>query len=385
LTKQEVLALIDKYLTGETSSEEEDVLMMLIESFQTTDEWDEDELGSRVLLEAKLKDRLDSALRKRRAEKKKWLPFLYPWLKIAAFVVLLLSVGVYFLRGHRVKKNTTVISKVERVINDISPGGDIATLTLADGSVIPLNDSTEQQVFQTGGTYIQKTKNGQLVYTPEDDTEERTKELAFNVLSTPKGGQYQVILPDGSRVWLNAESSLRFPTTFIGDERKVELKGEAYFEVAKHKGTHFIVSTKGTEVEVLGTHFNVNAYEEGNIATTLVEGAVKVNSGPNNVVLRPGQVARSNGKQIEKTKADVEAVTAWKNGYFVFENENIQSIMLKLSRWYDAEVEYEGNMSGKNFNARISRRSNISEVLEMLELTGIIQFKIEGRKVTVMN
>ncbi len=387
LNKQEILTLIDKYLAGSASAEEENLLVTMFDSFQITEEWDEKELGSKALMEAKMKKRLTAAVKKSRSKTR--LQTLHPWLEIAASIVLILTIGLYLSRDYFVTKSTTVVTKMDSIKNDIVPGRDMATLTLADGSIVPLDDSAGKQILLTNGVSIQKAANGQLVYTIAEGLSAGNKPLdaIFNTLSTPKGGQYQVVLPDGSRVWLNAESSIRFPTVFVGVDREVTLSGEAYFEVAKDKSKPFKVHVEGMEVEVLGTHFNISAYGEERISTTLMEGAVKVKHGTNNILLQPGQLAHLNKRDgaIKTMPADIEATMAWKNGYFMFDNENIRSIMTKLSRWYNAEITYVGNMEGKNFSAKISKRSNISEVLEMLELTGIIHFKIEGRRVTVMN
>ncbi|HWW40381.1 FecR family protein, partial [Pedobacter sp.] len=199
--------------------------------------------------------------------------------------------------------------------------------------------------------------------------------------------QYQLKLPDGTLVWLNSASSLRFPTQFAGKERSVELDGEAYFEVAKNKEMPFKVHVRAMEVRVLGTHFNVMAYDdEESISTTLLEGSVKVSNALQTAVIRPGQQAslkKSSGILGVEEVNTVEAI-AWKNGKFLFADEDIETIMRRISRWYNVEVEYRGNLSDKNFAGSISRYENVSEVLKMLELTGTIHFKVEGRRIIVM-
>jgi ferric-dicitrate binding protein FerR (iron transport regulator) len=202
------------------------------------------------------------------------------------------------------------------------------------------------------------------------------------------GGQYQLLLPDGSKVWLNSGSSIRFPTAFIGKERVVELKGEAFFDIKENKKMPFIVRTNNSmDIKVLGTQFNVMAYEdEKSINTTLLEGSVQILKETGSTYLEPGQAAvlnKGSGK-IKVAPADIEDAVAWKNGYFIFSNENIESIMRKVSRWYNVEIEYQGNLNNKDFVGTISRDKNISELLKMLELTGAIHFRIEGRRVTVM-
>ncbi|MDO8994551.1 MAG: DUF4974 domain-containing protein, partial [Daejeonella sp.] len=210
----------------------------------------------------------------------------------------------------------------------------------------------------------------------------------YNTLSTPMGGQYQLSLPDGSRVWLNSGSSIRFPTAFIGKERIIELKGEAFFDIRENKKMPFIVRTNNSmDIRVLGTQFNVMAYDdEKNINTTLLEGSVQILKESGTAFLEPGQAAilnKGTGK-IKVAAADIEEAVAWKNGFFIFSNENIESIMRKVSRWYNVEVDYQGNLSNKDFVGTISRDKNISEILKMLELTGAVHFRIEGRRITVM-
>lgn len=383
MTKEELVKLIDRYLINEVSPEEENTLIEFFESFQGSQEWDEELLGSKELVEKKLEHALKESVQK----KKKsiyWNIGFSLWYKVAASAVIILSIG--FFLNNRFSDSPSIPLLSERKVDvDLAPGADIATLTLADGSIINLSDSVSREIILSEGSVVQKNEHGQLVYNLAKIP--KSSEVTYNTLSTPKGGQYQVILPDGSKVWLNSETSLRFPTSFVGNERKVDLIGEAYFEVAKDKSKQFKVNVKGMEVLALGTEFNVNAYEGDEISsTTLFEGSVSVSKETERVLLKPGQNAKLNKANgtLNQGQADLEADVAWKKGYFVFNNEEIKSIMLKLSRWYDADIEYEGNMTNKRFTVIISRRSNISEILEILENTGTIHFKIEGRRVKVM-
>ncbi|MBC8988004.1 FecR family protein [Pedobacter sp. N36a] len=269
----------------------------------------------------------------------------------------------------------------------ISPGGNKAFLTLGNGKRIILTDLENGTFSARNGMKITKTHDGQLVYTITGNQHSGRNE--YNLIETPRGGQYQVLLPDGTHVWLNAASSLKYPSVFKGKERKVELQGEAYFEVSKNKKMPFKVISSHQTVEVLGTHFNVNSYsEESENRTTLLEGSVRVE--PNRstgLIIRPGEQSRVkvNGKdKINVIEADLEEVMAWKNNYFRFNNEKIESIMRKISRWYDVSVEYHGAISEEEFNGTISRTKNISQVLEMLEDTKSVHFKIEGRRIIVM-
>ena len=237
-------------------------------------------------------------------------------------------------------------------------------------------------MIQQGNAQITQ-QGGQLRYAV---LQHKTGAAGYNILATPNGGQYQLTLPDGTKVWLNSSSSLHFPTDFNTGERIVKLSGEAYFEVAKNEKMPFKVMVKGMEIAVLGTDFNVMAYaDENHVATTLLTGAVKVHSSVKDVLLKPGQQALLNNsnEDISVSGGDTEGAVAWKNGYFNFSNENIRSVMRKISRWYNVEVEYQGDVTHKVLWGTISRFENISEVLRMLELTGSIHFGMQGRKITV--
>lgn len=267
----------------------------------------------------------------------------------------------------------------------ISIGKNAAILTLADGRKIDLLKAENGRLTEESGVAIRKTAYGKLVYEVKEVSTRVNNEKYLNTISTPKGGQYQVILPDETIVWLNAASSIRFPAGFTNlKQRKVQLSGEAYFEVAKDKQHPFIVETGQQEVEVLGTHFNLNAYgDEQNVKTTLLEGSVRVLSGKDLVVLKPGQQSLLHNHTLDVANADTEEAVAWKNGYFKFNSEPLPSIMRKLSRWYDVEVVYEGKPGNDRFGGTISRYKNLADVLEMLESTKLVKFKVEGRKIIV--
>lgn len=275
-----------------------------------------------------------------------------------------------------------------QIANDINPGGNKAILTLADGTKVSLTDAGAGELARQSGITITKTADGQLVYQTNSADDRSSKTLVYNTMSTPAGGQYVITLPDGTKVWLNAESSLKYPTIFNGASRKVILTGEGYFEVAKDSARPFVVAVntngKNQEVTVLGTHFNINAYEdEAVIKTTLLEGSVKVSSHAESRILKPGQQATL-GSTFQVTEVDAMQAVDWKNGNFYFNDENIQNIMRKLARWYDVEVVYIGAMPDYGFNAEISRTKKLSEILNGFQITGKIHFKIEGRRVTVM-
>jgi transmembrane sensor len=279
-----------------------------------------------------------------------------------------------------------VLNKPENKKQDVSPGGNKAILTLSDGSTIVLDGAANGTLTQQGNSKIIKMTNGQLVY---NSSSVKPAEVLYNTITTPKGGQYQLILADGSKVWLNAASSLRYPVTFTGKERKVELTGEAYFEVAKNAAMPFKINVEGrSEVEVLGTHFNINSYvDEGTINTTLLEGSVKVTgfSNHNSKLIVPGEQAQlhQNGLISLNRNLNIEEVMAWKNGNFFFNKSDLQTVLRQLSRWYDVEIVYEGNVPKREFEGEMERGLNLSQVLKILEKNDV-HFKIEKNKLIVM-
>lgn len=315
--------------------------------------------------------------------------------KYAAILTFFLTAGLAFYIVSNKEKQAVVAQKINQYYgDDVLPGGDKARLELADGSVLILEKVSNGSLQQQGGTQVVK-QDGQLVYNAAQGN--HPSEILYNKISTPKGGQYQVILPDGSKVWLNAGSSLRFPAAFTGKERQVELTGEAYFEIAKLTNPSpsgggrvrvpFKVKTYDVSVEVLGTHFNVMAYaDEESINTTLLEGSVKVSqlTTHNSQLLKPGQQAEVN-ETIKVFSVDTEESVAWKNGFFQFNGADIKTVMGQIERWYDVEIDYKGKVPLKHFTGIISRNNNVSKVLDMLELTGAVKFEIRGKRISVVS
>ena len=266
--------------------------------------------------------------------------------------------------------------------DDIPPGSDKAILTLADGSTIVLDDAQDGDLTHQGNTKLIKL-NGKLAYDPSKNN---PGEIVYNTISTPRGGKFKIELPDGSLVWLNAASSLHFPTAFRGKSRKVEMTGEAYFEIAKNKDNPFIVTVNGAEVQVLGTHFNVMAYnDEESVKATLLEGSVKFVNGGNSSMLVPGQQAQlqKNGEIKTLSHVDTDHVISWKNGMFHFENADIREVMRQLSRWYNVEVVYKGQILRDPLHAEMPLNTNLSDALNALESTGSAKFEIDDNKIIV--
>jgi transmembrane sensor len=305
----------------------------------------------------------------------KWM-----WAAAAVFVVSI-SLGYFFLSGSEKEKNTKANNTSPEKY--IKPGGNKAILTLADGKQIILDNAANGDLTSEANVKVIKLSDGQISY----QTTGNTNEITYNTIVTPNGGQYQLILSDGSKVWLNAASSLRFPASFAGTQRSVELSGEGYFEIAPDRKKPFQVLVNGNKVEVLGTHFNINAYnDEPSMTTTLLEGKIKLNSQGSISIMKPGEQAKIelHGKIQLIENADVEEAIAWKNGKFIFNSNNIQSIMRQLSRWYDIEVEYSNNLPNEEYKGALPRSENISKVLHFLRKTQTIDFKISGKRITVI-
>jgi transmembrane sensor len=300
---------------------------------------------------------------------------------IASVIAAVLFFSIYFLshkgQSDKVANRELAATSVQQVA-EVAPGTDGAILTLSDGSKILLDSLNNGALKEDNGLKITK-KGNQIIY----DELKAKSEMVYNTMSTPRGRQFQLVLSDGSKVWLNAASSIRFPTVFNGNERKVQVTGELYFEVAKNPSKPFKVVTNGTEIEVLGTHFNVDSYDDV-IKTTLLEGSVKVKAGNRTGFLKPGQQAQtSTGADIRTSNTvDLEQVMAWKNGRFAFENVNLETIMNQISRWYDVDVVYPDKIPNRSFTADISRNTNLSVFLKVLEESGI-RFRIEGKKLIV--
>lgn len=298
---------------------------------------------------------------------------------IAASIILCFSLGLYFMIG---RNTLPLTAKTE--LKDILPGGNKAMLTLADGTVVNLDDAKNGQIASQNGIVIRKAKNGQLEYIIKEIP--NASVTGSNTISTPRGGQYQVSLPDGTKVWLNAATTLKYPYAFAKNERVVELNGEAYFEVSKDQTRPFRVKTDGQTVEVLGTHFNINAYkDEAAVKTTLLEGAVKVSNASGGVNLHPGEQSKLNintAKLIVDQEIDIDKEMAWKNNIFSFDNDDLQSIMRQISRWYDVDVVYQGKISTEKYVGEIPRNSNLAEVFKILELNHV-HIDAKGKVLTV--
>jgi ferric-dicitrate binding protein FerR (iron transport regulator) len=299
------------------------------------------------------------------------------WSWAAASILLLLAAGIYFWPRLSFKQRAAVAQKA----GEVAQGANTAILTLADGSTIKL-DSTSNQVIRQGTAAVRQ-QGDSLQY----EVKGNESLIAYNTLATPRGSQFQVTLSDGTKVWLNAASSLQFPVAFNSAERIVKLTGEAYFEVAGNPQQPFKVMANGMEVQVLGTRFNISAYEdESAVKTTLLQGAVRLVAPAGQVALQPGEqgLLPSPLAAFRVKKVNPEDAVAWKNGFFAFDNAGIREVMQQIARWYDMEVVFEDNNIKRNFGGTVTRYKDVTAVLKRLEMTGVIHFKVEGRKITVM-
>ena len=382
MTKLDAKELLIKYLSGECTEEEQALLAQwhLNSTADRNDQMPDFDLTEKERTEdlEEIWGRLQLEEEKAQPEKPKRL-LLWPSIAAAAGIAIALTAGLLFYNSKSAMEDEILLAQAAAA-QQIPAGGNSAVLTLDDGRQISLSAAKKGTLATESGISIAKTKDGQLVY----HLSNVNKPNIYNTISTPNGGQYQVVLPDGTKVWLNAASSLRFPLTFDQlSERKVELKGEAYFEVAKQfkKGKServpFIVQTEKQQVEVLGTHFNINAYkEEPGLKTTLIEGSVKVTDHKNTVTLKPGEQAIDSNGQLLSAKVDVEEVMSWKNGYFRFNNTDLKTIMRQASRWYNVDVVYEGNIPPLLITGEVSRQVDANAFLEMLRYLNV-KFKIE--------
>lgn len=391
MDKKTILAFIDRFLAGQSNKIENQKLTEFYESFEgdiSTQEHlaENPELKNKIFnkIQLSISDTITKVPVKR---------LFFGFRIAAAFLILIgLSTLFYWMLNTRYKSNQITKITQSKKVEDINPAKDIAILTLANKSRIKLDETYSGEIAVESGISIVKTSNGDLVYKIKNvEKNKNNSEEKYNTITTPKGGKFNVVLPDGSLVMLNAASSLTYPIYFKKNERTVHFKGAAYFEIAKvfgknHKRIPFFVHSKDQIVEVLGTHFNINSYDnEEYVKTTLLEGSVKIiktKSGHATKFLIPGQQSLTKiGTETKIIKADVQQTIAWKDGYFMFKNSNIKEIANELERWYDVEIEYSENIAFDNITGYISRNVKISNVLKMLELSGFLNYEIKGRKI----
>lgn len=316
------------------------------------------------------------------------------WLSVAAAIIVLCTFGILYTfistQEERTDLTLTSPSFALKKSNIIIPGDKRALLTLEDNTQINLDDMQVGSIETIHGVRISKTADGGVLYDVSGVQDDPNAVNNYNTISTPAGGEFQVKLSDGTKVWLNASSSIKFPTKFASNERRVETTGEVYFDVTHQANKPFFVSSGTQTIKVLGTQFNINSYStKKGVKTTLVEGSVVVQSNLKDLrkVLKPGQesILDESHSKISISRVDLERAVAWKNGYFIFDDENLEEIMDQIARWYDAEVEYVLSDKNIRFGGAISRYRKLPDVLNLLEMTDKVKFKIQGRRIIVMD
>ncbi|MBL4674985.1 MAG: FecR family protein [Mucilaginibacter sp.] len=385
--------LFERFYKKTATPQERDELFAVIDAGTTDDElsvlikksWDDLEIDEDIFGDVKTQRMLQSILQKKgnpsspiRRKFRGWIPILS-----AAAILLVTGVVLYQHQTVQIAK-PVLVAKKKRLYNDALPGGNKATLKLANGKTIVLDDAADGTIAEEGNTFVKKTNDGRIVYdmTAYND---QSNTPVINTINTPRGGQYQIVLPDGTQAWLNSASSITFPTHFTGKNRQISITGEVYFEVTKNKNMPFMVKTHRADIEVLGTHFNVMAYDDEQVMkTTLLEGAVKINSGNFSAKLIPGQQAQinNNGKNTVLNDVNLDDEVAWKNGIFQFSDAKIDVILRQAARWYDVDIKYLHQVPDKEFNGRISRNVKASELLNMLKYAGI-DISLKGEEIIV--
>jgi ferric-dicitrate binding protein FerR (iron transport regulator) len=377
MNHHQVIRLLEKYNSGLCSSAEQQRIEQWLDEQQLPENsWAGFDEATRRQSLLKVRSRLKHSI----GQKKKHQ--LWKKLLQSAAILVLLTGAVFFY--YKAKHNAPDPLKQNLAQNDVKPGGKKAYLTLSNGKRIALSDAANGQLATESGAQITKTKQGEIIYTGLQPTKPGSPQ--YNTIETPKGGTYQLRLPDGTKVWLNAASMLRYQVSFAASaNRVVELSGEAYFEVAKDKQHPFKVNSAGQQVEVLGTHFNINTYPDNKSPkTTLLEGAVKVKAFGGQKVLQPGEEASLYSGNIHIEKADLQQALDWKNGDFMFRKESLLHLMQRVARWYDIDVVYAKDLdTGQTFSGQVSRTKNLSEVLKSLALSGQLKYQVQGRTVTL--
>jgi transmembrane sensor len=387
MDEQQLRNLLDKYLTGTLGEEERDHLSKLLQRPEYLsllerimyEEFEhrrfEGEGHDRVL--SLIQENIHNAIHHNR---KTSVLQIRRWVAAAAAVIGI-SIGMYLVLKPKPEVSTETAIQEKQ---DILPGGNKAVLTLDNGSTIILDSAHNGLVAQQNGSNIIKTDSGKLTYSK---TENNLIEIRYNTLTTPRGGKFQITLADGTKVWLNAASSIKYPTAFTGRERRVVITGEAYFEVVHNAKQPFIVSVNNIEVTDIGTHFNINAYEnENQVSTTLFEGSISLKSGKYATLLKPGEQAElgSDGRINILKQEQLDQVIAWKNGYFNFRNADMPTVMRQLERWYDIDVHYEGQIPERRFQGELPRNMTLQEVLQVLREVKI-NYKINGKMLIIYN
>jgi len=439
MNAEELDQLLEKYLDGKCTPEETLLVEQLVDNYDNkSTAWEDLEAHKQQVWLQQLWAEIKASMLTYETQYLKFKRFkLWSRIAAAAAVLLIVGLGVFFYTQRHLEGSAATR---DLLANDIKPGGNKAYLVLSNGKRVSLTDAANGELAKEAGVEITKTADGQVIYTAKDpslpaaslpggargsvgaNSDGIKYSNALNTIETPRGGQYQVRLPDGSKVWLNAASKLIYPVSFNGrGQRVVELSGEAYFEIFKNKLQPFVVKSKNQEVTVLGTHFNINSYtDEPGTKTTLLEGSVAVrhlegsaatrdlsyrrddakgrddvknlddvrgrdDDRISGVLLKPGEQALLTNNKLKVSTVDADEAIAWKNGLFAYKNTPLQNVMRQIARWYDVDIIYQNNdLPQKLLSGSVSRYDQVSGILKAIESTGTAKFKIEGRKITVL-
>lgn len=366
MTKEQFAQLLDKYASGTCTTEEKLLLELWLDSLPDA-ERKELQSAERLQMWVQIENRIVESEQMKRPYFKRWIPY-------AAAAILAICCSLLLLKYYTVIQQNTLLVQQD----SINPGSDQAILTLSDGTKVSL-DSNSSQIAAGHGITISKNADGRLQY---HVTAVPSDKIGFNTIETPRGGRYEIVLSDGTQVLLNASSSLRFPVNLYQEkDRKVELKGEGYFAVAKDKSHPFVVKAGQQDIRVLGTEFNVNTYNTNRSYTTLIEGSVLING---QYKLKPGQQAIADGSGVTIAQVETAEFIDWKNNLFIFRNEALSSILERVSRWYDVDILYnKADSKSIRFNGEISRYADVREVLSLLEKASDVKFEIIKKTIVV--
>jgi transmembrane sensor len=374
MSKQDATDLLNRYRKGHVTEEEK----ALVESWYLnyTQKAANPEIND-LELEANQHKILYHIMAEIEPERK---VYYWRYMSVAAAVLVVIFAGILLLKKNK-PNNAVLMAVFKRQTNHLPPGGNRATLILSNGISINLSGIKNGTLASESGVVINKNADGRITYAHGKSNAKSAN--AFNTVFTPRGGQYQLILSDGTKVWLNSASSLKYPVSFTAAKREVELSGEAYFEVAHNQHKPFVVISNGQTVEVLGTHFNINAYmDEQATKTTLLQGSVKVLTNGVSNKIKPGEQAMLKNGKLMVSEVDMDEAIAWKNGFFYFKDDDIKTVMRQLSRWYDVEIKYEGQMPERQFSGQMNKNIDASQLMHVLSIEKI-HYRLEDRTIVI--
>lgn len=376
-----ILSLIEKFEQGRATDEEMQELEVWFRSFDDNPDITEalaaeHQQKAKSALFGRINSKIDDKLVKELEPIQRKPALLWARIMIAATVLVVVSVGAYFM----LNRNRPVEQTAANLASDFAPGSKKAILTLGNGQRITLNDAKNGKLAKQGNAIIRKTDENEVVY--QQNGNDQT--ALINTLATPRGGEYHLTLADGTKVWLNTASSITYPSSFTGNFREVEISGEVYFEVAHNADKPFHVKTGTQTVEVLGTHFNINAYDKQNaLRTTLLQGSVAIASAGQRKLLKPGEQAVWTGSNIAVNSAELDEVMAWRDGFFDFTDADIHTVMQEFSRWYDLDIVFDGPQTRETFTGRLPRSWSFAKVMKLMESFKSTHLTVEGRRIMV--